>query len=89
MPHDFAYLSRCEKRIAEMFASLGRFYDCVKDYAETPSEENLASLQEEADKVDSRYESMKASLASLVREIESGGETDTVDAEETKDGFRV
>ena len=86
---EFVHLRRYNERLMELFVIMSRLQEKVGEYSILPTPQALDELQKYAEHVESRYESMKASLASLVREVESNGEDDTVDAEETPDGYRM
>ena len=89
LPNEFVHLNRYNARMLELLVSLSQLHESVQSYASEPTIDNMQGLEAKAEATESRLEAMKHSLASLLREISSDEESDTVDAEQTEHGYRL
>lgn len=89
LPKEFIHINRYNSKVLEMFIAIGILQNEVNNYVLEPTEDNLKILIEKVSLLEARFENMKNSLLSVIKEINNEDSLEFIDGEQTEDGIRL
>lgn len=89
LPKELIHINRYNSKVLEMFIAIGILQNEVNNYVLKPTEDNLKILIEKVSLLEARFENMKNSLLSVIKEINNEDSLEFIDGEQTEDGIRL